>query len=457
MGATKALASFCHSLSYEQLPPEVIDKAKYLALDFLAVAARGSLTKSGQVARDFAQDMAAGTKKSVIIGTDVGAACQYAALANGIASHSLELDDVHNKASAHPGVAIFPAALASGEVTGCGGKRLIESVVLGYEIMLRLGAALNPAHHYARGFHPTGTCGGFGATIAAAKILDLDLEQTTNALGIAGSQAAGSMEFLSDDAWTKRFHPGWAAHNGIIAALLAQKGLTGPSTIVEGRFGFLHAYSDGADPSELLTGLGDHFQVMETSIKPHACCRYKQGPIDGILKIMKENKLRAQDVDKVTLGILKAGFPIVVEPEESKHNPRTIVGAQFSMPFGAAVAILYGRASLEQYTVETLKSPQVKEMMGKVSCVTDPELDKPFPKQWPASVEIATKDGRRFSARIDYPKGDPENPLSWEEEIEKFNELSSPVFTEDRRKQLVSRVRSLETEESIANLADLLS
>ena len=225
---------------------------------------------------------------------------------------------------------------------------------------------------------------------------------------------------------------------------------------MEGRFGFLHAYSDGADLTELLAGLGDHFQIMETSIKPHACCRYKQGPIDGILKIMRENKLRAQEVEKVTLGILKAGFPIIVEPEESKYNPQTIVGAQFSMPFGAAVAILYGKASLEQYTAEKLKSPEVKGMMDRVSCVPDPELDRLFPKQWPASVEIATKDGRRFSAKIDYPKGDPENPLSWEEEIGKFDELSSPVFPEGRRKDIISRVRSLDTEASISNLADLL-
>lgn len=456
MGATKALASFCSSLSYEQLSPEVVDRVKYLAVDFLGVVTRGSLTESAEVVRHFVKDMAADTKESVIMGTDMRAPCQYAALANGTASHSLELDDVSKEASAHAGVVVFPAAFAAGEVTGCDGKKFIEAVVLGYEVMIRLGKALNPANHYARGFHPTGTCGGFGAAMAAAKIFNLDAQQMASALGIVGSQAAGSMEFLTDGAWTKRLHPGWAAHNGIIAALLAKRGFKGPSTIVEGRFGFLHAYSDGANLGEFLAGLGDSFQIMKTSVKPHACCRYKQGPIDGIIKIMKENKLRAREVEKVTLGILKPAFPIIVEPEELKYNPRTVVHAQFSMPFGAAVALLYGRASLGQYTVEKLESPEVKEMMGRVYCVPDPELDKLFPKQWPASVEIATKDGRRFSTKIDYPKGDPENPLSWEEEIGKFNELSSPVFSEGRRKEIISGVRLLETEERISNLASLL-
>ncbi len=197
MGATKALASFCSSLSYEQLSPEVVDRVKYLAVDFLGVVTRGSLTKSAEVVRHFVKDMAAGTKESVIMGTDMRVPCQYAALANGTASHSLELDDVSKEASAHPGVVVFPTAFAAGEVTGCDGKKFIEAVVLGYEVMVRLGKALNPANHYARGFHLTGTCGGFGATMAAAKIFNLDAQQMASALGIVGSHAAGSMEFLT--------------------------------------------------------------------------------------------------------------------------------------------------------------------------------------------------------------------------------------------------------------------
>ncbi len=455
MGATRELAKFCSSLSYEDLSRDVVDRVRYLALDFLGVAVRGTLTKQAEIVRNFAKDM--GCEGGVIIGTSMRAPYQYAALANGTSSHSLELDDLSNESSAHVGVAIFPAAFAMAELTGCDEKKLIEAVVSGYEVMVRLGKALNPASHYARGFHPTGTCGTFGAATAASKILNLDEGQTLSALGIAGSQAAGVMEYLTSGTWTKSLHAGWAAHNGMIAALLAKGGFKGPPTIVEGRFGFLHAYSDDFDLEKLLAGLGDSFEIMRVSVKPYACCRYEQGPIDGILKLIKENKLKAQEVEKVTLGILKAGFPIIVEPKELKYNPRTVVDAQLSMPFGAAVAVLYGSVSLDEYTADNLESSEVKEMMGRVSCVADAELEKVYPKHWPASVEIATKDGRKFSTRIDYPKGDPENPLSWEELILKFNNLSSRVFSENRRNQVISRVRSLGVGESIYGLTSLLS
>lgn len=455
MGVTSELVNSCRSLTYKDFSPEIIDKVKYLTLDFLGVASRGSIVESTRPIYDMIRGMGLNTKGGVIIGTDIRALHQYAALANGSSAHSLEMDDVNNEASLHPGVAIFPAAFAAAELTGADGKRFIEGVVVGYEVMVRLGKALNPAKHYARGFHPTGTCGAFGAAAAVSKILNLNGEQMISALGIAGSQAAGSMEFLANGVWTKRFHPGWAAHNGILAAFLAQKGFKGPSSIIEGRFGFLHSYSDDSDLNKVLANFRQPFEIVKTSIKPHACCRYEHGPIDGILKIMKENNLKAEEVAEVTLGILKAAFPIVVEPKESKYNPKTVVDAQFSMPFGAAVAILYGKASLNEHIPENITSTKIKEIMSLVSCVEDPELDKVYPKQWPASVKVVTKDGRIFSTKVDYPKGDPENPLSWEELLDKFNELSSPIYPKERRDEIISQVRLLETVGDISNLTTL--
>jgi 2-methylcitrate dehydratase PrpD len=264
------------------------------------------------------------------------------------------------------------------------------------------------------------------------------------ALGIAGSQAAASMEFLSDGSFTKRFHPGWAAHSGLLAAMLAQEGFTGPETILEGKFGFLHAYSTGSNPEKILENWGDPYQVLRTSIKPHSCCRYKQGPIDATLKIMTENGLSGEDVESVTLGVLKTGHALVVVPEAQKLSPETIVDAQFSMPFGAAVAILFGEATLDEYTAEKLASPQVKEMMRRIKCVEDPSIEGEFPQKWPATATLQTKDGRTFSVRIEYPKGDPENPLTWEELIGKFKGLSEPVFSKERMDEIVTKVRGLE-------------
>jgi len=449
MEITKRLAKFCDELRFDRLPPEVVDRAKYFALDFVGVAARGSLEDSTKSMYQFVKEMGPTSKGGVIIGTKMHAQHHYSALANGTSSHSLEIDDVNNEASLHPGVAVFPAAFAACEMANKNGKRFIEGVVLGYDVMIRLGKALGPREHYSRGFHPTGTCGTFGATAAVAKILGLNETQMVNAFGIAGSQAAGSMEFLAQGAWTKRMHPGWAAHNGIIASLLAKKGFKGPSTILEGRDGFLHAYSLKADANKVLEGIGSSFEIMHTSIKPHACCRYMQPPIDGILKIMKENQIKAEEVENVTLGILKAGFPIIVTPQEMKYNPKSVVDAQFSMPFGAAVAVLYGEASLNQFREKIIQSPEVKQMMDRVRCVEDPELEKVYPKQWPATAEIETKDGKTFSTRIDYPKGDPENPLSWDELIGKFNGLTSSIYSKARREKFIDQIRKIE---SVGNL-----
>ena len=447
MEITKELVQRCHDLDYDALTDDAVDRVKYLVLDFIGVAVRGALSESSGPLQKYILNFDKVRNGAVVIGTHLKASPAYAAMANGTAAHSLELDDVVNEASIHPAVAIMPAALAAAYLTGCSAKELIAAITAGYEVMIKLGVALDPAAHYARGFHPTGPCGTMGAAITAAKILKLDQKAMMNALGIAGSQAAGSMEFLSDGAFTKRLHAGWAAHSGIIAALLARENFTGPGTIIEGRFGFLHAYSSGSKSGKVLQNWGDPWEVLRTSIKPHACCRYKQGPIDGILKIVRENSIDASQIEKVILGILKAGFAIIVEPEEQKSNPKSIVDAQFSMPFGAAVAILHGKATLDEYTLESINSGRVRELMGKISCVRDPELEKEFPKKWPASVTLLTKDGKTYSTRIDYPKGDPENPLTWDELIDKFRNLISPVLGEARQNEIIERVRSLEEEQ----------
>ncbi len=457
MKITEEIVQRCHDLKYSDMPVDVIDRTQYLLLDYIGVAARGALSVSSLPVQRVVSNLDKTGDGAVVIGTDIRVNSPYAALANGIASHSLELDDVVNEASLHPAVAIMPAALASAHISGCTGEEFITAVVAGYEVMIKLGIALDPAAHYARGFHPTATCGTMGSAVTAAKILNLDQKSMQNALGIAGSQAAGSMEFLADGTYTKRFHPGWAAHSGIIAALLARDDFSGPGTIIEGRFGFLHSYSPNSDPSKIMHNWGTPYEVLKTSIKPHACCRYKQGPIDGILQIMRDKELAADDIESVNLAVLKAGFALVAEPEDIKYNPASIVDAQFSMPFGAAVAILHGKASLDQYTEENLNSPLVKAVMRKVKCITDPDIEKDFPRKWKAVVEIKTTVGKAYTAKVDYPKGDPENPFTWEELIEKFRDLISKVFSEGRQDQIIKTIQTLDQTRDVTELSNLLA
>ncbi len=454
MGITQELTKYCGNLTFQQLPEEVIDKVKYRFLDFITVACRGSREGSSQTMFRFVRETGRG--EGVMIGTKAKAPYLYAALANGTSSHAIELDDVDNEASLHPGVAVFPSALATSEMVRASGKSFILAVVLGYEVMVRLGKALGPENSYKRGFHPTGTCGTFGSSVASSKILGLKEEGFLNAIGISGSQASGSMEYLAQGAWTKRFHAGWAAHSGMVAALLSQKGFTGPSSMIEGRDGFLHAYSNGADPSKVLAGIGSGFEILRTSVKPHACCRYMQPPIDGVLRIVQENNLRPEEVEKIKVGVLRAGAHLVADPIESKVEPQSIVDAQFSMPFGAAVAVLHRKAGLKEFQLAVIQSRAVREMMKRVECIIDPDLERTFPKQWRATAEILTKEGKRYFTTIDYPKGDPENPLSWEELIERFHDLTGRILTKAHRLKIVEEVRRLEGIKNLHQWSPLL-
>jgi len=456
MNETIQIARRCHELNFGDLSPDLIDRVKYLFLDFIGVAARGAASGSSGPVHRVISEVDSSPDGAVVIGSRLQCGMPYAALANGTAAHSLELDDVVNEASLHPGVAVIPAALAAAQMTGSSGTDFITALVAGYEVAVKLGIALNPAAHYAQGFHPTGTCGTLGAAVAAAKLMSPEKNTMIHALGIAGSQAAGLMEFLADGAFTKRLHAGWAAHSGLMAALLAGEQFSGPATVIEGQFGFLHAYSPQSDAAKLLKTWGRPFEVMRTSIKPHACCRYKQGPIDGIIKIVKDHNLTAADIEKVTLGILKAGFALVAEPIEKKRSPGSIVDAQFSMPFGAAVAILYQKAALDEYTLENIGKPETRALMEKVECVENPELEKEYPRKWPALVTITSRDGQAYTTRIEYPKGDPENPLTWRELIEKFNNLTAPVYSTDKQKEIVDRVRSLDSEQYMDSFARML-
>ncbi len=441
-GVTRRLAGFCAELSYGDIPEEVIESAVMLTFDTIGVAAGGTATESSRVMLKFMKALDR-PGNGTVIARSHKVAPEYAALLNGAFAHALDFDDLCNEASAHPGAAVIPAVLAAGDMTGGSGKDFLLAVVVGYEVMCRLGKAINPARHYGRGFHPTGTCGTFGAAAAAGKILGLSAEQMTGALGIAGSQAAGCMEFLAQGSWTKRMHPGWAAHSGIIAAMLAREGYRGPSTIIEGKSGFLNSYSYDTNADEVIEDIGKVFYAARTSVKPYSACRYKHGPIDGIRKIMKENGLRPGDVSEIIIGLLEVAYPIIVEPADLKYNPQNVVDAQFSMPFGAAVAVLYGNALPDQYTDEIIRSAEVAEVMKKVRIRKDPELERLYPRQWPSTVEIRTKGGASYQTFVAYPKGDPENPLSWDELMEKFNSVTRGVYAPDRQLRIADEMRSL--------------
>ena len=449
---TADLARFGARLQYEDLSAKVRERVRFLLLDHLAVTLRGSTLPSSLAGYQMLEQMAIGNiNTATIFGRQERAEAAWASLANGIAAHGLEMDDVENRSSLHPGVVVFPAALALAEQIGSQPADFYSAVIAGYEVTLRVGAALNPASSYERGFHPTAVCGTLGAAAASARLVRLAPEQTNMALGIAGSMAAGSMAYLHEGAWTKRLHPGWACHAGIVAARLAAAGFVGPASILESSYGFLQAYSSASDISQLVRKEEDEFAIMQVSIKPYACCRYMHGPIDCLFEIIHTYHPNPEHIELVRCGVLTGGRGLIADPIGQKKHPKNVVEAQFSMPFGAAIALLTGTAGLSVFTNEWLRDSRVYELMQRVECYSSSELDEYYPAEWRASATVRMNDGREFSANVRYALGDPHNPLSWEQLEARFHELVAPVIVEERkRKEIIERVKGLDNVEKIA-------
>ncbi len=429
--AAVELAAFCAALRWDKLPLEARERTKELVLDHVGVGLQGSATESGRAVQSFVAGQPAGGAS--VLGSDLRTGAAWAALANGTGAHSTELDDVTRESSLHPGVVVIPAALALAQERGSPPIAFLEGVVAGYETTMRVGNALGAASAYARGFHPTGVAGVFGAAVAAGRILGLQAEGLVRALGIAGTMASGSLEYLADGAWTKRLNAGWAAHAGVVAAGLAASGFTGPATALDGRFGLLRGYTDAPRPEELTARLGDPLMVMKVTIKPYACCRYTHPLIDGVLALRAEHGIAPDDVAAVRLGVLAAGAALIAEPIERKRDPTNVVDAQFSAPYGAAVALVHGRAGLAEHSDPVLADARVRRLMAMTDCVRDPSLDAEYPGKWAGSVEIRLRDGRTVRTRVDFALGEPENPVPRGALVERFVELAGRRLTDPRR------------------------
>lgn len=451
--ASQQLAEFCVSMSWDDLPPTVRRRASELTLDLLGVAIRGSMEPSTFPVRAVVEGYRTDDGASGI-GVSYPLVPSAAALLNGTAAHAIEMDDVTRESSLHPGVAVIPAALALAEHLNTNGRALLEAIVVGYEVSIRVGNALNPASAYARGFHPTGVAGAFGAAAASARLLGCDEVKMAQALGIAGTMASGSLEYLSDGSWTKRLNAGWAAHSGVVAAQLAAAGYTGPATALEGRFGALHAYSGDPRPELLTAGLGMSYQISSVAIKPYGCCRYNHGLIDGALEIRARHEIHPSDVGRIRLGVLSGGAPLVAIPIEKKRRPANPVEAQFSAPFAVAVAIVRGAAGPKEFEQEAVDDNRIRALMAVTDCYSSPELDEEYPQKWPAAVEVTMKDGRTYRSRVEFALGEPENPLSTQALLARFSGFVADRLPHDVTRVLQKAVIGLEFEPSVRVIAE---
>lgn len=434
------LAHHLRSFSYEDLPLSAVEAAKKCITDFVAIALQGSRADSSKVLREVMMD-GTGKNESTILGTGKKSAAPVAALINGTAAHAVEMDDFHREAAVHPGVVVIPAALAVAEELGKSGKDLLFAVIVGYEAMIRIGKA-SAGTPYERGFHPTSIFGAFGAAMAAAFLYDLTIEQTGIALGIAGSFTGGLLEYKSNGSWTKRLNVGLAAQVGVNAARLARQGFTGPLTILEGRFGFLRAYSNDYD-LEPLKRPGEKFAVEEISFKPYASCRFTHSPVDAFLRVIRENGIEISEIEDISVETHAMAVRATMEPAGRKYRPQTAVDAQFSIPYCLGLAAVLGQISPDYFTPDYLHREDILRIASLVKATVNQKYTELFPEKNVARVTVITKHGK-FDAEVLDSKGDPENPLTEKELENKFKMLAGGVISPERSKKLFETLSILE-------------
>ncbi len=424
---TLGLAEFAAGAAADTLPPAVETRARELLLDYLGVSIAGRALPSSVRAAEYAAASGSG-EASVCLRWRASA--PLAALANGMAAHALELDDVTNVSSLHPGVVVWPAAMAALERRGGALGELLAAGVAGYEVTMRVGDALNAPAAYARGFHPTGVAGALGAAAAAASAGGATAAQTLTAMGLAGSMASGSMAYVQNGSDGKRLNAGWAAHSGLIAADLAAAGVTGPPDVLTGTYGLLRAYSNEPRPQALAAVDRAAPALLDAAIKPYPCCRYIHPVIDACLRLRESEDFCADRLRTVTVSVLPGGGEIIAEPPERKLRPETRVDAQFSVYFAAAVTLIHGAPALASFDAPYLHDAAVGRLAARVQVMQDAELDARYPERWGCRLRAAFVDGGERRVLVKDPSGDPRRPLRAAELEAKFRSLADPVDPE---------------------------
>jgi len=445
METTRRLARFVTETTYMDLPPKLTSHVKRCILDWLGVALAGTAEPASRAIVALVEGLG-GVEESTVIGGSSKTSCVNAALANGVTGHAAELDDIHAASVIHPAAPVLPAALAAAERTQANGENLITAVAAGYETEIRIAMAAMPIHY--RHWHPTGTCGTFGATAAAGRLLGLDEEAMLHALGIAATQASGLVE--SFGTMGKPFNAGRAARDGVTAALLAQGGFTGPISILDHPGGYLDATSTEPDPAQIVDGLGEEYEALNTIFKRHACCGHTHGAIDAVIDLMREHGLDPRDITEVQVGT----YPIAVDVVGGDYSPGTVDEAKFSLPYCLAAAATLGSAGLDAFTQERISDPAIRELMARVTVQADEEYADA--RLGSAKVTIHTETSE-LAKRVDAPRGYPENPLTREELHAKFRELSAPTLPPERIRELEKMVDSLEELGNVLELTALLA
>jgi 2-methylcitrate dehydratase PrpD len=444
-------ADFIVRMQFEDLGSEVVQQAKKLILDLVGVSLAGYATMEfPKIVVAYFADLG-GKPEATIVQTKKKFPAVNAAFANASCAHAMDMDDGHRFGALHPGAVIIPAALAAAELVGADPKTLLAGIVAGYEIMIRIGAAINPSS-LNRGFHITGVTGVFGAAAACAKIMNLKQEETVGALGMAGLQASGLIQVNHEveGAKVKPLNPARAASNGLLSCILAKRGARGPVQILEGEDGYLKAMSDEVKQDLLTKGLGKEYEILKVYVKLYAACRHAHAPIDAVFEALKGQSVEPEEITRVSVETYSAAVRLAGIREATTPS-----AARFSIPFSVAIAIAKKDAGPNQYCEEVVQDRRIQALAQKVEMTVSEKWETAYPRKRGATLTIHTRSGMKWGFGVELAKGEPENPASWNELYRKFFTNATVILSEKDAKELGERIMALE-ESSLDDVLRLL-
>ena len=440
-------------VQFEDLPEEVVTYCKLFIMDSLGVTFPGSRAPGCREVVNLVRDWGGGAGSTVLI-YGHKAPPPLAALANSTMMHALDFDDTLDASALHTFVSVLPAALATAEsVGGVDGKRLITSLVLGVDVICRLSLGIQRPLSWIR----TATCGAFGAAATAGKLLGLDLDRMTNALGVAYSQTSGNAQGLLEGRLVKRMQPGFAAQAGVLSAFLAKAGITGSRQFLQGPYGFYHLYEQGEfDPEPVVDGLGRHYTIMDLSLKPYPCCRMTHATIDAALEQGKVVGFSSGDIEEIEVRVSKMVTEMVGKAFTIGTNPQ--VDAQFSIPYTVSAALIRGDIFLHDFETAQIMDDQVKALAERVKVFPDPTLpDKDITH---TKMLVKMKSGKRYEMAVEAPLGNPANPMDishCKEKFEKCLAFSGVGLDPDKVNHLLSLIEHLEEVQDVGLITSLMT
>ena len=453
------LAAFALDVRAARPPEDVAASARQRILDILGIAVAATELDTSSSVLDFVRDQG-GHSRAGCIGIADKVPASWAAFGNGVLAHSLDYDDTHLPSVLHPSASVVPAGLAVGETVAASGRSVVDAIAVGIEVTIRLGMAgydesAGNSIYFEHGQHATSICGTIGSAVTAAMLHGLDIDGITDAMGIAASMAAGVIEGNRTGGTVKRIHCGWAAHGGVVAADLARAGITGPPTVLEGRFGFFQGFLHGQfDPAPVVDGLGSEWAVPGIFFKPYPANHFTHTAADAAMELRRRG-VEPSAIESLTVGVATPTVRTIGQPIDKKRRPETGYQGQFSGPYVVASALMGGGGlglALDDFADELVADPERIALMDKISIEGDGRCDAIYPHQFPAVLTARLVDGSEIVVEVLENRGGPQNPLTDDELALKFTSNAARRMSPESTERVRIMCESLESAQMVDDI-----